>query len=356
LFNCVQYGNHSFLATDLSITCDDAAYHRWKSAAVMFILLYVIGIPSAGFASVFYYRHHLNDPTVKQRFRFLYGGYAMHAYFWEFVIIIRKVILVAIVVFLKTQNFRSVYAALWLLIASLLSHVWLSPFESSNMAVLETISLCVLLATLMFGLLAYAPNFSDPEKTLSAVAVIGLNLILTLLLVAVLIYLYYNMLFKNARLYAMYEAVKKKILSSRRRRGPDEEILPGVDGEEEMHEIESKYHSPHTSMNVTADALRFGRTQFNMKLDSETHVDNNNNSYSTLEPEPRPRRPERVSRVVRDDAREEYDAAQEFRRASSERQLKQKTEENEALKKELEALRALMRHSGSSTSVQPSSQ
>jgi len=263
IFNCAQYGNGQFLATDLSISCDDAAYQRWRGAAIAMIMIYVVGIPATGFAIVFHYRKHLGDPSVKQRFRFLYEGYAKHAYFWEFIIIVRKVILISIVVFLKSQNFRSVLSGLWLLITALLCHVWVNPFVEPSLQLLETSALSVLLATLLFGLLAYAPHFSPGEQVLSIVAVLGLNVIMTVILVSILLYLYYNMISKNTKFNTLVAAVKRFLDSSKGQRNYDAD-------QEELDEFAdaNSYYGTTSSADVTIDALRSGRSNFNLRIDS----------------------------------------------------------------------------------------
>jgi len=265
IFQCTQYGDNSYLATDLSISCDGATYQKWRAAAILMILLYVVGIPLFGFSFVFNYREHLDDPSVKRRFRFLYEGYSRHAYYWEFIIIARKVILVAIVVFLKNQTFRSVLAGLWLLIAALLAHVWVAPFSSPSLEGLETSALSVLLATLLFGLYAYSPGFSASEQTFSAVAVIGLNVIMTLILISVLLYLYYNMLSKLNRLNTLLETVQRYFNSRKDRRENRATPEPDEGEGEEMYDIDSKYF--RSSTDVTAESLRQGRAQFNLKMD-----------------------------------------------------------------------------------------
>jgi len=270
IFQCSQYGNQHFLSVDLSISCDGDEYQRWRAAAIGMILLYVVGIPAVGFSIVFYYRKHLDDPTVKQRFKFLYEGYAKNVYFWEFVIIVRKVVLVAIVVFLQTQNFRSVLAGIWLLIFALLVHVWASPFQSRFLEILETMALFVLLATLLFGIFALAPGFSEGEQTFSAVMVIGMNLVVTVILVGILGYLYYNMIAKHPKIDAFVRAARRYIDSRRSRAVEDFE--DDADLGEEMAEIDNKYYYNRNSATVTADSLRQGRAQFNLKMDTQLNL------------------------------------------------------------------------------------
>lgn len=64
------------------------------------ILLWVIGLPVAGFIIVRFYREKLDDPIVLSRYRIIFQGYRKEAYYWEFVNIFRKVSMVMINTFL----------------------------------------------------------------------------------------------------------------------------------------------------------------------------------------------------------------------------------------------------------------
>jgi len=228
------------------------------------IVIYVIGIPVAGFSFVFHYRNHLADPSVKQRFRFLYEGYAKHAYFWEFVIIVRKILLVAIVVFLKSENFRSVFSGIWLLLIALLVHIWVSPYQEPSLEVLESSTLCVLLATLLFGLFALADDFTESEQTFATVVILGVNILMTAVLTVVLIYLYYNMISKNTR-FNITLAKMKRFLDAKR----------GQQGDYDNQQNELDDFTPQIypiSGEITAERLKGARRGHNLDMEKSNPV------------------------------------------------------------------------------------
>jgi hypothetical protein len=60
-----------------------------------------IGIPTYGLFLVFRNRHQLGKIEVKEKYGFMYNGYRQpQAYFWEFIIMYRKIVIIFVQVFL----------------------------------------------------------------------------------------------------------------------------------------------------------------------------------------------------------------------------------------------------------------
>jgi len=246
---------------DLSISCDTAQYKAWSSAAVAMIFFYVIGIPTIIFSQLFYHRKQLNDPVVKSRLRFLYEGYTI--YFWELVVVARKVLLVAIVVFLKDDSFRSVFAGIWLLCIALFANVWSRPYHSASLQLLESSSLTVILASLLFGLLSFAPDFNerDSEQDLVIFFVLFLNCLMTVILLLALSYHYYKHLSQNKIFQKVVSKLQLWINASRNAGRENNDEL-----EMEMESFtEEKYNIRH-SKQVTVEQLRKARADFKLSL------------------------------------------------------------------------------------------
>jgi predicted outer membrane repeat protein len=107
MLSCIKLG---ILPTDYFIL-DNMDQQCWGSehmfylglVCVPMILMYVIGIPLFSFKLLWTSRFALNTPEVKQYFFFLYTGYENDYWFWEYTIITRKIVLVAISVFFQTN-------------------------------------------------------------------------------------------------------------------------------------------------------------------------------------------------------------------------------------------------------------
>lgn len=71
-----------------------------KGIALPFIALWGLGIPAAVFALMRKDKNTLDTPQTKAKFGFLYNGYKRHNYFWEIIIMYRKIFCIMIAVFL----------------------------------------------------------------------------------------------------------------------------------------------------------------------------------------------------------------------------------------------------------------
>lgn len=199
IFNCTDFAGDKYLADDYSLSCDTPLYKTYRDGAIAMIFVYVIGIPALGFTILFFNRDKLETESVKRKYRFLFEGYSANAYFWEFVIIVRKILLVAVVVFLKEAPFKSVYAGVWLLGIALMINVWVQPFEKSTLQLLETSSLAVLFCSLLLGMLSFEPDYPTerPEQLAVSALVIIINVIMAAVLLCCLSYHYYNVILQN---------------------------------------------------------------------------------------------------------------------------------------------------------------
>lgn len=64
------------------------------------LFIWSLGIPATVFVLMNKEKDKLSTTMVKQKFGFLYNGYKRHNFFWEIVIMYRKIICIFIAVFL----------------------------------------------------------------------------------------------------------------------------------------------------------------------------------------------------------------------------------------------------------------
>jgi hypothetical protein len=69
------------------------------AVALPSIILWGILTPTSALMILVKYRKHLDDLNAKVRFGFLYTGYQAQMYYWEFVILYRKVLIIVFAVF-----------------------------------------------------------------------------------------------------------------------------------------------------------------------------------------------------------------------------------------------------------------
>jgi hypothetical protein len=66
------------------------------------LVFWTVGIPSCSFLILTKLRNKLTLPSIKGKFGFIYNGYNRTNYFWEFVIVYKKICIIAISVFLAS--------------------------------------------------------------------------------------------------------------------------------------------------------------------------------------------------------------------------------------------------------------
>ena len=64
-------------------------------------LFWVIGLPVIGFTLIYRNKENLNSEDILAKYRMLYQGLRPEAYYWEFLNVMRKIMLIAINVFLS---------------------------------------------------------------------------------------------------------------------------------------------------------------------------------------------------------------------------------------------------------------
>ena len=161
-----EYTLHSskqYLAIDHSIDCDTSKYDRYRMLATVFLVGYGLGIPLAfiGFVRWTWKKRGYDKTYVM--FIFLLGGFQCKTWFWQAVIMCRKLALGLIAVFIsgkddsdKSNDSLQSYVAIWVITASLVLQVWVKPYVEDGTAPynkLEALSLGVIAFTLNIGLL-----------------------------------------------------------------------------------------------------------------------------------------------------------------------------------------------------------
>jgi hypothetical protein len=174
-FDCVASeldSTRAFMASAPEIECD--AEHDSDYAAIL--ILSIIGL--AAFCGCFtilwllLIKAHRSDNPGLGIFAFLADKFEDHFYFWEMVIVMRKVLIMSI--FLLFNQVLAVLMATLLTIFSFSIHIAARPFEDQGTDWTEMLSLCTQLITLVAG-----PVFINLVRVLTfPCAILGICLML----------------------------------------------------------------------------------------------------------------------------------------------------------------------------------
>ena len=71
------------------------------SVALPSIVLWGLGIPIFGLIQIFLNKENLEKISVRKKYGFLYRGYKKTFYYWDILIMYRKIFIIALAVFLR---------------------------------------------------------------------------------------------------------------------------------------------------------------------------------------------------------------------------------------------------------------
>eukprot|EP00495_Collosphaeridae_sp_1-RS-2012_P006867 TRINITY_DN651_c0_g1_i2.p1 TRINITY_DN651_c0_g1~~TRINITY_DN651_c0_g1_i2.p1 ORF type:complete len:376 (+),score=48.58 TRINITY_DN651_c0_g1_i2:1069-2196(+) len=183
----------SFLVADMSVRCWTSSHTKWVLGLAMpMLLVYIIGGPIIVFYCLYSNRKELHKPfdqvnkSVLNRYHFLFKGYEPQFYYWELVVLARKVFMVAIAVFANDDFKTQSLLATLLCVLAVVLHGVACPFESDTIDGLELLSLFGSFCTYFLG------QFLDVEtlpKSLKLVTTIIIGFVNFLVLFAILMVL-----------------------------------------------------------------------------------------------------------------------------------------------------------------------
>ena len=165
---------HPFLVEDPSIDCSTSKYATYKLMSLILFFLYGFGLPLGGWAILYRNLRGLRTKEVMATLGFLYSGYRQKRWYWEMVIMVRKMFMVFIVVFLARNAEYQLWAAMWTIAFFLFLNVTLRPFKFTILWVLENISLICMVITLNLAMF-YFSNLNTTELALLTWSIVGFN-------------------------------------------------------------------------------------------------------------------------------------------------------------------------------------
>ena len=122
--------------------------------AAVYGFFFVIGVPVAGVYLIYLYRNSFDTRRVQAAFGFLFEGYRARMYFWEFVVLLRKVAILAVALFWEDAFLQSL-VGLFVLLVSIILHMACWPYEALFLNVAELCSLLCLFTLVALALLLW---------------------------------------------------------------------------------------------------------------------------------------------------------------------------------------------------------
>lgn len=155
IFTCRELLPGQFwLVSNLAIRCWDREHVQGiVTLALPGIAVWVVGLPTVCLLVLIAKKSKLSDVGMKVRFSFLFKGYRSEWYFWEFVILYRKIIVVCTSVFLTTVSIvMQALSMLAVVLVCIFLQQYVKPFFGNDFNTLELKALLASLLTIYAGL------------------------------------------------------------------------------------------------------------------------------------------------------------------------------------------------------------
>ena len=219
LFRCVEAGRDTdgsameILLMDASVRCYSSQHIKWLlSVGTPMLLLYVTGIPLFIFYNL--RKHNCQETIARLRspasdrdsdgdqarsqltdmdrelirhFSFLFKGYKI--FFWDFVVLLRKVLILAISVFFSGRILMQTSLVMMILTASISLHCVVWPFQSELLNRQELGSIMTVCFTMICGVILREPQ---ADRTLITVLIMAAVLCFLSVSIALIVFYWYN--------------------------------------------------------------------------------------------------------------------------------------------------------------------
>ena len=177
-FDCVHFDIiGEYLAVDYSIKCETFTHIKYLMIiSLPSIILWIFGFPLMILILLIKKRKNLRQEDNKVVFGLLFNGYSTSVFYWEFIIMYRKVLIICIVVFVKriSVNVQGITLVLLLLISYELQYR-LYPYDSKELNKMEKDALVSAIVTSFCGIYYLTEDLNTPMKAICFLFIIFFN-------------------------------------------------------------------------------------------------------------------------------------------------------------------------------------
>eukprot|EP00347_Sterkiella_histriomuscorum_P019534 403341265 len=171
IFNCMEIDQNQFwLENDLQVECWSPSHTKWAiGAGIPLIFVFVIFLPIYALKQLYKLRDELDQIQNLQKYKMMYQGLKRKVFYWEFINLSFKVILVSINVFLSTTRpIFQIFAGLTICAVLLQVQIQIKPYKNEVFNILEQrsyISVCsVLFGSFFFKIWKFVLPFNSVEQ------------------------------------------------------------------------------------------------------------------------------------------------------------------------------------------------
>ena len=143
-------GGVMYLRSDLSVRTDTPEYETALGLAIVFIILYVVGLPLVSVGVLWHFRSLLHTAAMRRRLAVLYDGYDLYGlrFLWELVKFLEKASMAFLAVMVRNAQLQ-LSVGVGLMLVGLLLHISFRPYATGEANSFETVALLLVVTTLL---------------------------------------------------------------------------------------------------------------------------------------------------------------------------------------------------------------
>ena len=203
-----------YLVEDYSIKCWQGKHITWIFMLLLpSLIIWILVLPGIILYVLRKNKRNLAAGDTLKRYSFIYNGYRKDKYFWEFVIMVRKIFIISSIVFISPENSGlQIFLFLLLILISYALHVVNKPYTDPKLNKLEQVALISIgiinISGLYFKVITYAEGLN---VIMIGTGVIG-ALYFTAYFVRLFLALQIERLKRNERILKAWGFIKNKLM------------------------------------------------------------------------------------------------------------------------------------------------
>lgn len=172
-----------YLRENFAIKCWDSRHTKYSYiVAIPSIVIWSVGVPTIILIVMSKRKRYLNRDNNRVIFGFIFNGYKSSRFYWEFIIMYRKIIMISIAVFFSTVsvNVQALTIVIIMIISSYIQN-YFKPYNSTELNHMEVEALITATLTLYCGLYYLTNSIGEEFKTVLFVLIVVGNAYFVLL-------------------------------------------------------------------------------------------------------------------------------------------------------------------------------
>jgi len=182
LFSCQEIeAGENWLTVDLSIRCWNGTHTLYMLAVgVPGVIVWVFGVPLICVGVLTKYRRRQDEIWLKMQYGFLLSGYTRHCFYWEFVILYRKVLIIICAVFINSSIPLQALTIQIVLLVAFFLQLRVQPYTTPQLNMTETLAILVADVTIYCGLYYLTMQLSYVASWVLFIIIVATNIVFLL--------------------------------------------------------------------------------------------------------------------------------------------------------------------------------